>query len=431
MDKFDGKAENWKEWHYQFIVAAHAYKDRNGALLEAIEKLELDAVDTEDIDLELERKDAECMTETKAEMFGVLCLLTSGEANVLVRSEVDKNGYTTWKRLFDRYNPRTPASLTAAWREVIRPKKIKDMREASKTIDTWEGKIAVLKKEHSEEPTQGLKASLLLEMLPDHVQLTVAQGMSSKKLDYDALKAKIKLMANVQIDYSTPKPMEIGELDLNHEDEWVDVVGAQKGKGKGKGPMYGSCWTCGGSHFSRDCPKGGGKKGGGKGDNKGKGKSAGPMYGSCWTCGGNHFSRDCPNNSDGKGKGKGKGIKCYTCGGVGHRQEQCPTAVGEVMHEHCGDDAVQGVDEDWGVFSLQESVNKKVHAQLVDLTRSGRGMTGVRPSWGRRWGPRGPAQIEVANRFAVLGEDADEKEWIQKVGEEQEWKLLVKGTEET
>ena len=174
MDKFDGKAENWKEWHYQFIVAAHAYKDRNGALLEAIEKLELDAVDTEDIDLELERKDAECMTETKAEMFGVLCLLTSGEANVLVRSVVDKNGYTAWKRLFDRYNPRTPASLTAAWREVIRPKKIKNMREASKTIDTWEGKIAVLKKEHSEEPTQGLKASLLLEMLPDHVQLTVA-----------------------------------------------------------------------------------------------------------------------------------------------------------------------------------------------------------------------------------------------------------------
>ena len=29
-----------------------------------------------------------------------------------------------------------------------------------------------------------------------------------------------------------------------------------KGKGKGKAPQYGGCWTCGGAHFSRDCPRG-------------------------------------------------------------------------------------------------------------------------------------------------------------------------------
>ena len=105
-----------------------------------------------------------------------------------------------WKRVYDRYNPKTPASLTAAWREVIRPKKLRGLREAGKAIDTWEGKVAALRKEHGEEPTVGLKASLLLEMLPDQVQLAVAQGLSSKKLDYDSLKAKIKLMANVQMD---------------------------------------------------------------------------------------------------------------------------------------------------------------------------------------------------------------------------------------
>ena len=65
-----------------------------------------------------------------------------------------------WKRVYDRYNPKTPASLTAAWREVIRPKKVKDLREAGKWIDVWEGKVATLKKEHGEEPTVGLNASL-------------------------------------------------------------------------------------------------------------------------------------------------------------------------------------------------------------------------------------------------------------------------------
>ena len=37
----------------------------------------------------------------------------------------------------------------------------------------------------------------------------------------------------------------------------------QKGDGKsgGKEPRYGKCYTCGGDHFTRDCPKGG-RKGG-------------------------------------------------------------------------------------------------------------------------------------------------------------------------
>ena len=85
-----------------------------------------------------------------------------------------------------------------------------------------------LKKEHGEEPTTGLKASLLLEMLPHQVQLTVAQGLRSKKLDYDTLKAKIKLMANVQSDYSTPQPMDTGEMQCYDEDVNVEVVGVQE-----------------------------------------------------------------------------------------------------------------------------------------------------------------------------------------------------------
>ena len=288
--------EDWKEWQYQFGVATHAYSSKHGALLEIVERMELDEVSTETLKNQMTQEQKEWMERTQSEMFSVLSLLTKGEANQLVRSCNDKNGYTAWKKLYDRFNPKTPASLTAAWRDVIRPKKIKDMREAGKAIDSWESKVVELKKEHGEEPTTGLKASLLLEMLPDQVQLTVAQGLSSKKLDYDTLKAKIKLMANVQSDYSTPQPMDIGEMQCYDEDVNVEAVGVQKGKGKG--PAFGTCWTCGGSHFARSCPKGNnkGQKGFGKGEDKGKGKGklTSPMYGSCWTCGGNHFSRECP-----------------------------------------------------------------------------------------------------------------------------------------
>ena len=84
----------------------------------------------------------------------------------------DGDGFVAWKKLYDRYNPRTPASLTAAWRDVVRPKKVRDLREIGKALDAWEAKVYLLRREHGpgEEPIPGLKAALLLEMLPESVQ---------------------------------------------------------------------------------------------------------------------------------------------------------------------------------------------------------------------------------------------------------------------
>ena len=65
----------------------------------------------------------------------------------------------------------------------------------------------------------------MLQMKPEvlgsrnGVQLTVAHGLGSKKLDYEDLKGKIKMMANVQIDYATPKPIDIGETTEENGNE--------------------------------------------------------------------------------------------------------------------------------------------------------------------------------------------------------------------
>ena len=383
-----GGADEWREWHYQFVVATKARVLKTGALLEIVENQDLDEVDSDNLIGVLAQDDTDHMQRTGGEIYSVLSLLTKGEANQVVRGVDDMNGYVAWKRLYDRFNPRTPASLTAAWRDVIRPKKVRDLREIVKVVDVWEAKVMLLKREHGEEPTPGLKASLLLEMLPDSVQLTVAQGMPGRRLDYDGLKAKVRLMASVQADMATPKPMDVGELQehagwcehCGGEGEDVEAVG----KGKGRGPMFGSCWTCGGPHFSNECPnniKGtkGGKgvvKGTGKGEpinkGKGKGKLRAPMYGSCWLCGGAHFQAECPNVTEGKGstKGKGKG-----------------KSLREVDEESEDQQDVGSVTETWNIFGLDIAKKKK-----RDMGRLGR--------WAR--GP--PEPLRLRNRFGAMQE---------------------------
>ena len=433
MEKYGGKVDKRKEWSYQFAVTLRAVDLEAGKLLEAVQSFDMPVASTNILMTVLSEGEEKAMKDTGARVFSVLCLLTTDEANSIVRGVEDMNGYVAWKRLYDRYNPRTPASLTQAWLDVVNPKRAKDMREAGRSLDLWELKVAALKKEHGEEPTPGLKAALLLNMLPESVHFNIVQGMDTKKLDYEAMKSKVKLMVDVYVEKVTPKPMDVDEMkredwpwELHHDEYHEDVDVMAVGE---------VCHRCGGvGHYARECGtvKGKGKdqgkgKAGGKGwSDKGKGKGAVYDFGGkggvkgkgCFTCGGNHLARECPKGA-GKG-GKGKGVTCFNCGGWGHRAAQCPSSVAAVEHEE-GEEEIS-VDGVWEVSEV------KVERPWTPVTGGRRNRTVAAPSRGLK-----ASNVQLGNRFASLDDGAEDEhaesrgdqddtqgkvKWIQTVSDE-------------
>ena len=446
LETFGAKVDKWKEWSYKFVVALRAVDQKAGVMLEAVQKLDLQGnINSHAIGMQFGDEEEHVISKTKAEIFNVLSLRTTDEASGVVRGVEDMDGYVAWKRLYDKYNPRTPASLTQAWLEVVNPKRAKDLGEAGRMLDAWELKVAALEKEHGESPTTGLKAALLLKMLPESTHLTIVQGMDTKKLDFDALRTKVRLMMNVHVERITPKPMDIDETKREDGDWWQDGEYYEDTDVMAVGE---ACHRCGGfGHYARECgtAKGkgkdqgkgtgagkgwGGKGKGGSADNATKGGGKGPK-GGCFNCGGNHYARECPK---GGGKGsKGKGITCYNCGGKGHRATQCPSSVAAVEQEEAeGEDIT--VDGVWRVSEVA----------MEDLWTSVRGRWRKKPRQAAKplssaAGVSGAGGRSLSNRFAVLQEyepdcttdhqdvevqDHAPAKWIQEIGTDSQGKWV-------
>ena len=118
-------AADWKEWHFQFLVATKSQSMAVGEAMERVEQLTLDEVTYQNIlaDPNIDPAIAATIDRSKGELYSVLTLWTKGEPNQIVRNVLDSNCYVAWMRLHDRYNPRPPASMAAAWREVRKTKK--------------------------------------------------------------------------------------------------------------------------------------------------------------------------------------------------------------------------------------------------------------------------------------------------------------------
>jgi hypothetical protein len=383
VNNFNGNPAEWDDWCFIFKRTLRAQSLRTFKMMEIYE---LDVIgengkyDSTFNELDDDHRETETSKSARGgELYDILCQNCTGEALSIVKAVTDMEGWTAWKTLFKKYNPKTMARGVRLVCEVTNPPRCKDLTEIEGSITKWEEKRRTLTSQFSETLSPVLIVAIFTNMMPTTVQDYIYSIVDFQGMTYENLKERVRGMVSNKIAMNMgPAPMDIGGLQDKGqgggEEDWnedwdIGAVG-----------MHTKCYRCQGhGHLSRDCAT--------AAPEKGKGKGAGPGKG------GKGYEKGKGKGWE-KGKGKGKGNPpgtCWTCGLTGHRSYECTTKV-------------QGVDEEpeeaevpiGGVWMIGQ-----VEAVWSEVAR-------------KKKGRRGPT-TRRANRFEALSEETECSETAAKV----------------
>ena len=279
--------------------------------LERIEENPTREITDDDMTVMLDALDVDQEATAKRVFFSsklhyLLAQLVKESARLVVRQNVESNGFETWRRLYNRFVLPDATRATSLLTQLL------DFRFNPATFEqdfnTWETLKVKYERQTGAELPEGVLVATLLHKtsgaLQQHLRLN-ARTLQTYQQTHDTIveyfRSKLILTsANSSSHEGGPAPMDIGFLGKGK---------GKKGKGKGKkGKGKGPHWSFFGTLKGKS--KGKGK---GKAQGKGKGKDFGSLNASAsaktgsssssalssavWTCGRRgHFANKCPLN---------------------------------------------------------------------------------------------------------------------------------------
>jgi hypothetical protein len=349
VDKFDGDVTKFRGWMFDLMVAIGQVDNELAKEVKGILARGLDEKWNPETDADIQVWTYEKYT---AELYGIICSLTTGEAKNVVRGIMDtslaQDGYKALVILNKRFDAKTSASLLQSFLDVVKPQAMKGTQDIVSGIHKWETRVTGLKSRYGEDLNDNLKLAILIGMLPkDYQDLVMQTSCMTNKMSYSGIRDNVLNIANQRIQMTQPVPMDLGAVEEagvdwgGFEDQQeVDAVGANT-----------QCYSCGGyGHLARTCTKGKGDQKGKGGFGKGGGKDYGKGYGKSWSPygkggaynpkgygkdGGGKGGKDGGGKGygkDGGGKGGGYGYQgvCWKCNRIGHKAMECRVGINEV-----------------------------------------------------------------------------------------------------
>ena len=311
-ETFSGNPADWEEWSWTFKSYICMFEPQ---ALDALDRAEQAVATLTDVDLRVTLDDDETVDQEATDrrvlfskrLHYLLAQLCKDSARLVVRQNIEGNGFETWRRLYAKF------ALPDATRATSLLTQLLDFRFNPSTFEqdfnTWETlKVRYERQVGAPLPDGVLVATLLNKTsgaLQQHLRLN-ARTLTTYQQTRDTIVEyfRSKLILTSSSSSQGPAPMDIGFVGKGKKGKGKGKsFGSNfgKGKGKGKGPHW--------SYFGNLKGKGKGK---GKGKS-GKGKDKGKYFGS--------------SGSSSSSKGSfpsSTSAVCWKCGRTGHFQSKCP-----------------------------------------------------------------------------------------------------------
>ena len=276
-----------------------------------------------------------------------LTYVLEGEAEAILTNSGDGNGLEAWRRLQQRFDPRSNARDLVDTQRIIKPTPCKTMQEVLPALEKWEDSLRQMN--DANRPPEMMMMAIVIGMMPAKLQ-DYLQDLEERIRTYAQLRAEIIR----KVDLAEVRDMKSDRrTSVNTNDMDVSYLSGQSLHNVSNDPYQwnDTSWSWpsasgnqdywpsqDGAEIDLNAIMKGGKKGGKKGENKGYGKGAwNPWYqnkgkGEFKGKGKPQYGKGSPYPGKGAPQNPGKGANqefrgyCYGCGAWGHKGANCPSA---------------------------------------------------------------------------------------------------------